>query len=437
MQGLAERSRRAVEFIEEARASETAFKREKAELVDQNEAVLANFRRLRAEWQTERADLLRQLSEAVQELEEHRRMQSSQSQLFKQPHTAAILEQAQEISVHNLVAADLKSSPADSPIPSQPLSPLIQGNRLPDVVERPPLLQALEQAAINVLGLLSEVDEEILAGNLVPADQNDGCFNNLANLDTVLEAVEKVREAVEERAMMVLRSFGKEKGESSRNVVFAGESLLTVFQASSVPDLRSNDVVAEAESKLEPFAPIMNFVCPVAPSASVLVEDIQPESAATIVDNDGTAEENLKSENENNSAPSLCTILMPTATTKYDEIEVSPIPVYDDPVKTTRSEGNVSEVLKMNSAAKEPPVLHPINTMRPSIRPREVIHTSVSNQENQRKPDRTLVSPRTLASTTATQSWPGRPSQKRLSFSFDEHYRLSKAVFNDGQRQQR
>lgn len=221
LRALMERSRKAFDLVEDNKAAETASRKERDDLVHQLETTQANLRRLRHEWQLERADLMRQLQDLMQETEEHRRATAFRGMLSNQSSTSNLALSPPVID------DEFTESPLlVPPSPHSPPTPVTSGAQLPDSPKSPtgdPLGESIKRAAADLMQLLGQMDSsEILSSS------------DTGKWDAVLASIQDVYRAIERQTA----SFGGQDKEpipdgAGGSLPQIGSSLLTIFEQGS------------------------------------------------------------------------------------------------------------------------------------------------------------------------------------------------------------
>jgi len=221
LRSLMERSRKALEMVEESRTAEAAFRRERDDLAQHGETREANLRRLRHEWQTEKADLVRQIHELLQELEDYRRTypavrgilsgQSSASDLVLAP--PAISEDVGDSS-----AGD-SESPRSPPTPESPVTGRSSDALSPGVPQQGALQDSIRRAADELLRLLGDFDRAQLYESL----ETPGL-----GWDLITETIKELYRALGSRAGIFEEAKDSEEASDGNQPI--GSSLLTIFE---------------------------------------------------------------------------------------------------------------------------------------------------------------------------------------------------------------
>ncbi|KAI9021098.1 meiotic cell cortex C-terminal pleckstrin homology-domain-containing protein [Hyaloraphidium curvatum] len=252
LRALAERSRRAIDMIEDTKAAETSHRREKDDLLHRNDMLQSSLRKLRNEWHAERSDLMRQLQELAQELEDYRRTGTPRFGLSSQPSALEVVPDPTPDPQSTAKEDEEAVTPETISPPSLLLH--VDPASVPPLPNAEPVsfLDSLIAALGNVLSLLGEMDSQNLLGEAAVPPQ----------WATILEMVDNLRRALEERFELAQA----ETKEVERLPDKVGSSLLTIFEhgasqqtfgdvlQTSMPELSPSTAVVEPTPTLEDLA---------------------------------------------------------------------------------------------------------------------------------------------------------------------------------------
>lgn len=265
LRALVERSRRAMDLIEEAKSAEASIRRERDELTHQNQTIQASMRRLRMEWQTEKADLMRQLRDLLQEVEDYRRGGTG-GLVSRQTSTSALPEEPDSGS--SLPAAE--DARSDPPSPASPASPseariLITGER-----EDMSPLDLLKNSAKELLRLLAEFDRARLFGTLEASD---------SEMQSILDVLKEVYMTIGDRSGASADAASKNGTDEPAEEALPqiGSSLLTIFEHGCVGRTEQSEAIESPNVGEE--TPTTAFVPPDEEFAGSTTKDSSPASS--------------------------------------------------------------------------------------------------------------------------------------------------------------